>query len=232
MNLNNFLGSFAPQPARATFAEKLRSGLAGGVAILVLSWALRDSPLNGFTLLVLASMAASAVLLFAVPHSPLAQPWNLIGGHIVSGIAGWFSCQFIPEPVLAAGLAVGSAIFLMYILSCLHPPGAATALTLVLGAANFQNMGWQNVALLVIANAGIMLLLALIINNLLPGRHYPALGAPPQPLAPTKIEPEQADFEAALAEMDSTIDISLDDLMRINTLAKERAQSRFDAKTK
>lgn len=232
MSLNNFLRSFVPQPARAPFAEKLRSGLAGGIAILVLSWALRDAPLNGFTLLVLASMAASAVLLFAVPHSPLTQPWNLIGGHLISGIAGWFSCLLIPDTVIAAGVAVGAAIFLMYLLSCLHPPGAATALTLVLGAAKFQSMGWQNVALMVIANAGIMLLLALLINKLLPGRHYPAVGAPLHPQAPTRVEPEQSDFEWALAEMDSVIDISLDDLARINALASARAQSRFDAKTK
>lgn len=232
MTFDTFLKSFLPQSARASFTEKLRSGLSGGSAILILAWVLHSVPQPGFSLLILASMAASAVLLFAAPHSPFSQPWNLIGGHCISALAGWFSCLVIPDPVIAAGIAVGAAIFLMYVLSCLHPPGAATALTLVLGASQFQHMGWQGVALVVTANAGIMLLLALGINNLLPGRHYPTAGVTPPAKAPTRIEPEATDFEWALTEMGSVIDISLDDLARINALAREHAQSRFDAKTK
>ena len=232
MRLVAFLQSFMPHGSPSPLAEKLRSGLAGGLAIMLLAWALHHLPQHEYPLLLLGSMAASAVLLFAAPHSPFSQPWNLIGGHLFSALAGWVCVQFIADPVIAAGVAVGTAIFLMYVLSCLHPPGAATALTLVLGAAQFQHMGWHWVALIVIANAGMSLLLALFINNFLPGRHYPAARAPDHPKVDSLIEPEQIDFESALAEMDSVIDISVEDLADIYALAREHAKARFDAKTR
>jgi len=76
------------------------------------------------------------------------------------------------------------------------------------------------------------LLLALFINNFLPGRHYPAARAPDHPKVDSLIEPEQIDFESALAEMDSVIDISVEDLADIYALAREHAKARFDAKTR
>ena len=182
MNLSTFLRSFMPHGTPIPIAEKMRSGLAGGMATLLLALALHYLPQHGYPLLLLGSMAASAVLLFAAPHSPFSQPWNLVGGHFVSAIAGWTCSLFITDPAIAAGVAVGAAIFLMYVLNCLHPPGAATALTLVLAGTQFHGMGWQWVTWIVIANAGISLLLALIINNVIPGRHYPSLlGAPKHP---------------------------------------------------
>jgi CBS-domain-containing membrane protein len=221
-----------PHATPATMAEKLRSGLAGGIAILLLALALHYLPQHSYPPLLLGSMAASAVLLYAAPHSPFSQPWNLIGGHFISALAGWISILFIPDPIIAAGVAVGSAIFLMYALNCLHPPGAATALTLVLSAAQFQQMGWHWVAMVVIDNAGISLLLALIINNALPGRHYPASNAPIHPKVVPTIQPEQTDFEWALSEMGSVIDISTEDLSEIYALAQEHAKSRFESKIK
>ncbi len=122
----------------------------------------------------LGSIAASAALLFAVPHSPMAQPWPLLGGHLISTLAGWLCSQHISDPLLAAGCAVGLAIFLMHYLNCLHPPGASTALTLALLSAQFHPMGLSWVVSIVSANIGISFVLALLINNLLPGRHYPS----------------------------------------------------------
>lgn len=232
MNRIKFLRSFLPHGSHTPITEKLRSGLAGGSAILLLTLALHYLPQSSYPPLLLASMAASAVLLYAAPHSPFSQPWNLIGGHFISALTGWICVLLIPDPTIAAGVAVGSAIFMMYVLNCLHPPGAATALTLVLSAAQFQQMGWPWVAMIVIDNAGISLLLALIINNLLPGRHYPASNVPHLPKTALTIEPEQTDFEWALTEMGSVIDVSLDDLIRIYALAQEHAQSRFDSKIK
>ncbi|MBK9160439.1 MAG: HPP family protein [Nitrosomonadales bacterium] len=233
MDIKNTIKSFRPNSLPASFAEKARSGFAGGLAIFLLAWALYHLPQPEYPLLLLGSMAASAVLLFAVPHSPLAQPWNLIGGHFVSALAGWTAIHLVADPVTAAGVAVGSAIFLMYLLNCLHPPGAATALTLVLGAPQFQQMGWHWVALIVAANAGIFLLLALIINNSLPQRRYPAMSAkPPPPLPETTIIPEQEDLEWALGRMDSMIDINIEDLNSIYAAAHEHAQSRFDSRIK
>ncbi|MDD2701536.1 MAG: HPP family protein [Sideroxydans sp.] len=229
MKAASFLRSFAPHRSPAPFAERLRSGLAGGLGIFLLAWALHLLPQPQFPLMLLGSMAASAVLLYAVPHSPLAQPWNLIGGHLISALAGWITISLVHDPLTAAGVAVGSAIFLMYVLDCLHPPGAATALTLVLGATQFQQMGAGWTATIVASNAFLSLLLALLINNALPRRHYPQ--APAAPLAPApaaRVLPEQQDIERALAEEDSLLDISTDDLLDLYARAQQHAQIRFE----
>ncbi len=232
MSLHQFIRSFMPHGTPAPLAEKARSGLAGGIAILALSLVLHYLPHQQYPLLLLASMAASAVLLFAAPHSPFSQPWNLMAGHGVSALAGWTSYLLVGDPLLAAGVAVGAAIFLMYVLNCLHPPGAATALALVLGA-QFHAMGGHWVTLIVLANAGALLLLALLINNAMPHRHYPM---PPAAPALTKAElpvlPEPQDIEWALAQMDSMIDVSSEDLAAIYAAAQERAQRRFESKLK
>lgn len=230
MSVDAFFKSFLPQAGAASFAEKVRSGLAGGMAILLLSATLHYLPQHAYPLLMLASMAASAVLLFAAPHSPFSQPWNLVGGHAVSAIAGWVCCLYVPDAMMAAGMAVGSAIFLMYVLKCLHPPGAATALTIVLNGAQFSSMGWQWVAGIVLVNAGLMLLLALLINNMLPGRAYPAgisahNSAKPEP----KIIPQQADFEWAMTQMEGVIDVSVEDLAEIYRIAQNQANDRYAA---
>jgi CBS-domain-containing membrane protein len=233
MNIGTFLKSSQPHASPIPFAEKVRSGLAGGVAILLLAWTLHYFPQHTYPLLMLGSMAASAVLLFAAPHSPFAQPWNLVGGHSVSAIAGWMCCLFITEPAIAAGVAVGVAIFLMYVLRCLHPPGAATALTLVLSSTQFSAMSWQWVGEIVIVNAGLMLLFALLINNVLPGRKYPvAFNLSAQSKIKPSVIPQQMDIEWALTQMDSVIDVSLEDLTEIYTIAQNRATDRYESSQK
>lgn len=233
MKLTSFLKSFSPQPVQSSFAEKLRSGLAGGLAIFLLAWVLHFLAQPQFPLLLLGSMAASAVLLYAVPHSPLAQPWNLVGGHLFSALCGGLSAIYIGDPLLAAGVAVGAAILVMYVLNCLHPPGAATALTLVLGASQFMHIGLLGTILIVVANTLFMLVLALLLNNAIPRRHYPQMQAPTatsQKMA-TLITPEQADLEWALAQSDSALDINVEDLSEIFRLAQQHAQARNDSAT-
>lgn len=231
MDLKSFLLSFKPHVVPTSFPEKLRSALAGGVAILLLTLALQHLPHDGFPLLIVASMAASATLLYATPHSPMSQPWNLVGGHVVSAIAGLVCSLLVPDPALAAGAAVGTAILSMQVLNCLHPPSAATALLMVLGSSQFHGLPWQWALAIVAANAAISLLLALAINNLLPGRRYPMHALPEQ--APPKPAPfialEEADLKWALEQMDSMIDVSEEDLAEIYQLALESAQKRADA---
>lgn len=233
MSLASFFRSFVPQKVVASLAEKVRSGLAGGIAIMLLAWLLYASPQTQYPLLLLGSMAASAVLLFAAPHSPFSQPWNLVGGHLFSALAGWTCSLLIPDQVMAAVMAVGTAIFLMHFLNCLHPPGAATALTLVLAAGQFHEMGWQWVAVIVSANTLISLVLALVINNLLPGRNYPSRPAAPIPPTPEpRVIPEQEDIQWTLAQMDSVIDISAADLSLIYDMAQAHAQARLEGELK
>ncbi len=68
-------------------------------------------------------MGASAVLLFAAPHVPFSQPWNVFGGHIISAIVGVACWQWIPDYTVAASASVGLAIGAMYFARCIHPPG-------------------------------------------------------------------------------------------------------------
>lgn len=232
MDIKNFIRSFKPHVAPVSIAEKMRSALAAGVAMLLLGLALKFLPHFNYPMLMLGSMAASAVLLFAAPHSPMAQPWPLFGGHLVSVLAGWTCIQLIADPLLAAGCAVCLAIFLMHYLNCLHPPGGATALTLVLSSAQFHPMGWPWVTYIVAMNAGISLVLALLINNLMPGRHYPLpVHSHIQPVADPASESvviEEPDIVWAAGQIDSFVDISEEDLVMIYQLASQHAQRRYE----
>lgn len=231
MNINAFLNSFKPHPLPTSIPEKLRSALAGGLGILLLTLLIHHLPQDAHHLFIVTSMAASATLLYATPHSPLAQPWNLVGGHLVSAIAGVVCGAFIPDQTIAAGFAVGTAILLMQLLNCLHPPGGATALVMVIGGTQLHGIDWQWSLYIVAINAGFSLLFALAINNLLPGRHYPVQVAvtPPPPKPAPFITIEQSDLTKALEQMDSAMDVSEEDLARIYKLALQNAQQRIDA---
>ena len=104
-------------------SERIIAGLGGGLAnLIVFALTLEiELSLEAETVLV-ASMGASAVLLFAVPHGLMSQPWNVIGGHLISALIGMLVHRLIADVALASALAVGLAISAMYYLRCLHPP--------------------------------------------------------------------------------------------------------------
>jgi len=120
-----------------------------------------------------ASMGASAVLLFAVPHGPLSQPWAVFAGHLVSALIGVACSRAIDDPALAGPLAVGLAIGAMHYLRCIHPPGGATALSAVLGGETVQQLGYWFVLTPVLLNALTLLAIALVFNYPFPWRRYP-----------------------------------------------------------
>lgn len=178
--------------------------------------------------LLVASMGASAVLLFAVPHGALSQPWALVGGHLVSALLGVSCAMFVSDPFIAGPLAVALAIFAMHHLRCIHPPGGATALAAVVGGAEVHALGYQFVLTPVLLNVGIMLLVAVAVNYPFPWRRYPAglKPASPRPAAPAKLS--QADYSYALREIGSYLDISEDDLARVYRLACKHATRTSD----
>lgn len=157
--------------------EKWISGLGGLSSILaVLFISQAWLGLHGSASLV-ASMGASAVLLFAVPHGPLSQPWPVFGGHLVSAIIG-ISCTHLGlQPVATAALAVALAISAMYYLRCIHPPGGATALTAAAGGPAIDAMGFNYVLTPVLLNVLVILTIAIVFNLLFPWRRYPAAWA-------------------------------------------------------
>ena len=159
---------------RATHTEKWLStagGLAGILGVALISQS--QLGLVG-SVSIIASMGSSAVLLFAVPHGPLSQPWSVFGGHLVSAIVGVTCVKLIPFPVLAAAVAVALAIGAMHYLRCIHPPGGATALGAVLGGDVVHQLGYQFVFTPVMLNATTILLVALLFNAPFAWRRYPA----------------------------------------------------------
>ena len=121
-----------------------------------------------------ASMGASAVLLFAVPHGPLSQPWAVFGGHMASSIVGVACAKMIAEPAFAAPVAVALAIGAMHYLRCIHPPGGATALSAVVGGDAVHQLGFHYVLTPVMLNTITILLVALLFNYPFSWRRYPA----------------------------------------------------------
>ena len=128
-------------------------------------------------LFLIGSFGASSVLIYGVIQSPLAQPKNLVGGHLVSGLTGVTIAQILPDIVwLTAPLAVSLSIIAMQHTKTLHPPGGATALIAVTGSAKIKALGYLYVVFPVLTGVIILLLVALIVNNMTSHRKYPTDG--------------------------------------------------------
>src|SRR5580658_6441418 len=168
-----WFSSFVPSPIAIRWPERLRSCLGAllGIAFTGGTMHILLGPAASIPLLV-APMGASAVLLFAVPASPLAQPWSIIGGNIVSATVGVACASWITDPVGAAALAVALAICLMFALRCVHPPSGAVALTAVLGGPAVHALGYRFVAE-PIALQSAALLVAAIVYHAATGHRYP-----------------------------------------------------------
>lgn len=216
-----------PRQTSVTHRERLISG-AGGILAIFLTAMTAQHFIGGATLpFLLASMGASTVLLLGAPHSPLSQPWAFAGGHLISAFIGISCATVVPNVYLAAGLSVGLSISAMYYLRCLHPPGGATALLTVIGDQKIHALGYHFVFMPVLANVAILLTVALVINNLIPGRRYPAnlslpgktdgVAAGGKP--PVKLRFNEEDLRSAIREMGAYIDVSSEDLTRIYALA-------------
>jgi CBS-domain-containing membrane protein len=206
-------------------------GLVGILAVLAVS----HKVLAGHdAYLIVASMGASAVLLFAAPHGALSQPWALIGGHLVSAAAGVTVARLVDDPVLAAALAVSLAIGLMYGLRCLHPPGGATALFAVLGGDAIHALGYGYLLVPVLLNAMTLLIVAVLFNFPFAWRRYPQAWMRESAEAVCAVAPEShpeicmiphSALVYALSQLDTFVDVSEDDLQRIYALATESART-------
>lgn len=179
----------------------------------------------------IASMGASAVLLFVVPHGALSQPWPVVGGHLVSAAIGVLCQQLFPGWFWTPALAVALSIVAMQYLRCVHPPGGATALMAVIGGNDIHRLGFEFLLNPVLLNVLSMLVLALVFNNLFPWRRYPAALMKRQHAAlSAKFSPQseltQEDFEAAMHRLNTFVDISSEDLIELVDLARQHAEER------
>lgn len=165
------VSSSPPAPGIQEIAWSWLAAFLGIAAVSVIHFNLLEQT---DLIMVIGSFGASAVLIYGAIRSPLAQPRNLLGGHILSAIIGVFCYQtFHGEMWLAAALAVATAIAVMHATRTLHPPGGATALIAVLGGEKVHELGYLYVLVPVASGALIMLLVALLINNIPKTRKYP-----------------------------------------------------------
>ncbi len=223
MNRSDFLDIIGFSRHKTVYKEKIISGIGGFIgifAIFMTSQWLLDPQVAVF---IVPSMGASAVLLFAAPHVPFSQPWNVFAGHLVSALVGVACWQIIPNYVIAASASVGIAISIMYLLRCTHPPGGATALAAVIGSDKLHNLGYSYEIAPILLNTITILFVAIAFNALFKWRRYPAKlfsQKKKEPLSRPAIKHE--DFVYALSHIDTFVDISEEDLVKIYELAAKR----------
>ena len=228
-----FLQSCLPDTSPLSAREALRAAVAISVAMLltgILSTLLAPGALAP---VLTASMGASAIILLALPTSPLAQPWPFIGGQLISITIGITLARWVQPPLLACGLAIFLTTFAMFRLRCLHPPGGAAALIPILAHHEAQQFGYGYLLTPVALNAILLLVLAWGLNRLL-GRAYPhSSHAPmpdphgvgnPLPTARTGIQAE--DVRAVLAKERVMPDIGAAELQRLMAQAEDNAITR------
>jgi len=181
--------------------------------------------------ILLASMGASAVLVFAVPHGALSQPWSVIAGHLVSAFIGVTCQKLAPDQVWTGALAVGLAVGAMHYLRCIHPPGGATALAAVIGGSDVHALGYQYLLTPVAINVAAILTAAVLFNACFAWRRYPVhlhRRRQQQPAsvasAQRSVDLTQEDFHAAISQLNSFVDITEDNLTELLELAKQHAE--------
>lgn len=222
---------FRPILAGATLRERLVACLGALVGItltgLICGLVFGQGP---HIPLIVAPMGASAVLLFAVPASPLAQPWSIIGGNTISAFMGVLAARFIPDPVIAIGVGVSLAIAAMSLTRSLHPPGGAAALTALIGGPAVTSAGFLFPLFPVCVNSVILVALGVAFHKV-SRRNYPHVpvaapvnthGTADLP-APLRVGFRPEDVDAALLELHETLDIDRADLDRLLRQVELRA---------
>ena len=161
-----YLGGDQPPVA---WTERFRSSCGALVGLmLVLTIAKYLGELSGLDEWLMASLGASALLVFSLPSSPMAQPWAVIAGNTLSALVGITAAKLISEPILAMPIAGASSILAMFIFRCLHPPAAAVALIAILG-----HIGSYRYAFFPVMVDSVLLILAGAAYSNLTGKPYP-----------------------------------------------------------
>ena len=219
----SWLRAFWPAPVSVDARERWRASVGGAVGILFTALLSRwmAGPAAS-ALWMVAPMGASAVLVFCMPASPVAQPWAVVGGNLLSALVGIACYRWISDPAIAATAAVGLAIALMFATRCLHPPGGAMALLAVLSHADQFEL-----ALFPVLVNSVLLTFAGIVYNSVTGRRYPhAQLSTRAPSGPAGSRFSHADFDAALAHYNQVLDVPRDDLERLLQDAEMAAYQR------
>ena len=213
LRLRQLSGTNWRERAVAALGAALAIGAAGAISALIVG--------SHAALLLAAPIGASAVILFAVPSSPLGQPWPVIVGTILSIACGILATQLLGHGPLAAGMAVGASILLMSATRSLHPPGGGCALLAVLGGPELLAKGYWLAMVPGGLNAALLVVAGLVFHRF-SGHSYPhrAVPAPADP----RILPE--DIDAALEAAQESFDVSRADLVGLFEAAERHAVAR------
>jgi len=220
--LRNWLAAFRPPRISADRTERIRACIGALIGIFVTGitsyWLIGNTPQLP---MLIAPLGASAVLLFAVPSGPLAQPWSIVGGNTLSAVVGVTALMLFDDLAAAAAVGVGGAIAVMFLTRSLHPPGGAVALATVLGGEAVLQQGYSW-ALVPVGLESLLLLTTGLIYNNLTGRRYPPPPAAPasahktaDPAPRERLGFTQADLETVLQRYKQVLDVSPSDLRTI-----------------
>ncbi|MEZ5534942.1 MAG: HPP family protein [Thiolinea sp.] len=168
-------GGGNPSPHPILWRNAFCSWLGAFIGIALVGWLGTTNDLTAQdNLFLIGSFGATAVLLYGSPSAPFSQPRYVIGGHLLSAMIGVTVYLWLPEPLwLTSALAVSLAVLAMYLTRTTHPPGGATALIAVIGSDHVHALSYWYVINPVLEGVGVMLVVALIINNFSPMRRYP-----------------------------------------------------------
>lgn len=226
-----WLRRFVPAPQRLGRREWLYACIGVWLGIVGTEWAARTL-LGVSAPWFIAPMGASAVLLFAVPASPLAQPWPIVGGNMLAALIGVLVAQWLGHGGLAAAVALALTIGFMVKLRCVHPPGGAVALTAVLGGDAVARLGLEFVLAPVALDSVLLVLIGLVFNTAL-RRRYPHRQPEHHSLQHThdltpneRVGVQPGDLDAILAGRGELLDIDKDDLREIVQQVEQRAYQR------
>jgi CBS domain-containing membrane protein len=220
-DVNLCLARLWPAKQQVDAVERWRALAGGGVGVLfaaLLSRLWVGGDLHQPWLV--APIGASAVLVFAVPGSPLAQPWSVIGGNTLSALVGAVCAMLIPDPAIAGAVAVALAIALMFQMRCLHPPGGAAALLCAMSAVDLKFAAFP-----VLFNC-VLLVVAGMAYNTLTGRRYPHFVSAKPEVPKTDARFNASDLDAALAHYNQVLDVSRADLEELLHHAESTAYQR------
>jgi CBS domain-containing membrane protein len=217
-----WLQALRPVRMQVDSTEKLRIVIGAGLGIAIAAW-LSHVAGGPASVWLVGPLGASAVLVFGVPASPLAQPWSVVAGNAASALVGILCVRWLDAPLLAtASLAVALAIAAMFVLRCLHPPGGAMALTMALG--HIADPAFA--AFPVLLNSVLLVAVGIAYNNAT-RRRYPhaQAAAAATPNAATSVV-SRVDVDAALARYNQILDVPRDDLQALLQDAEANAYRR------
>lgn len=222
-----YLRTFVPEAIAISNAEKLRASVGAllGIFITALIGYFFQTTTDQYFPQLIAPMGASAVLLFALPSSPLAQPWSIMGGNTIAAMIGITCTLMFSDVSVAASVAVSVAIVVMLLLRCLHPPSGAVAITAVMSEPTLYAHNYSFV-IIVLLNSLSLLIVAIVFNNLTQHRYPNRHSNTPSSDSDNKLGITAEEMDQVFKQHNQVLDISREDLQTLFKQAQLQAHRR------